>query len=113
MIGCVRAGFNMLAVPVSMAMPISVAISGNDVYVAGSEGNVAKVWKNGVAASLAEDAQANSVAVYGSDVYVAGCEGRESNGAGRVAVVWRNGVATRLTDGARQARANSILVELH
>jgi hypothetical protein len=85
-----------------------------EVYVAGYEKNgtkdVAKVWKNGVATSLANgsnDAQANSVFVSGTDVYAAGYE---KKGEKFVAKVWKNGVATTLTKGPNDARANSVYV---
>ena len=70
----------------------SVAVSGNDAYVAGMEWNgksyqdasgntykksVAKYWKNSIPVILTdgtEDAFTQSIAVSGTDVYVAGTE---------------------------------------
>ncbi|MDR0815762.1 MAG: hypothetical protein LBN37_08450, partial [Bacteroidales bacterium] len=76
------------------------------VYVAGSDGNVATVWKNGTATPLTDgtkDAEARSVYVSGTDVYTAGYEGN-------VAKVWINGTAQNLTDGTKDAVANSVYV---
>jgi S-adenosylhomocysteine hydrolase len=64
------------------------------VYVAGRDGNVATLWKNGVAQNLANGAVANSVFVSGNDVYVVGYE---DGGNGSVAKLWKNGVAQNLT----------------
>ena len=74
----------------------SIAVFGNDVYVAGYDGRVAKYWKNGVAVSLndgTEVASAFSVMVSGSDVYVAGTiYNAQSNNYS--SLYWKNGVAT-------------------
>jgi len=91
----------------------SIALSGNDVYVAGWEYiatgfgavAVAKYWKNGQPVSLtngASQAYANSIVVVGADIYVAGEEGE-------VAKYWKNGHAVSLTNGS-SAWANSIVV---
>jgi len=88
----------------------SIAIVGNDVYVAGYEGSSAKYWKNGQAISLTDGtnaAVANSIAVVGSDVYVAGFEW---NGSNYVAKYWKNGQAKALSDGTKDVRATSIVV---
>ena len=80
------------------------------VYVAGSEGNVAKYWKNGVATSLTNgvnSASARSIFVISQDVYVAGSE---SNGVNSVAKYWKNGNVTDLTDGSSDATARSVFV---
>jgi hypothetical protein len=78
-----------------------------DVYVAGTENGIAKVWKNGLATNLSiltDSAEAYSVFVSGTDVYVAG----EKN---RKATVWKNGVATILTTGTNiVGYANSVFV---
>ncbi len=86
------------------------AITSVNVYVAGMDfngsHNVAKLWKNGVAASLTDgtlDAVANSVFVSGSDVFIAGY-------VSNYGVVWQNGVVTQLTNGYTYSMANSVYV---
>jgi hypothetical protein len=93
------------------ARATSIAVAGDDVYVAGTEANIAKVWKNGVATSLTDgsrDAWVSALVVAGDDVYVAGTE--ETAAGVPVAKVWKNGVAISLTDGAHRALASSIAV---
>ncbi len=97
----------------------SIAVSGTDVYVAGTEWNgksyqdtsgytykksIAKYWKNGQPVNLTdgtEDAEAKSIAVSGTDVYVAGTV----NG---YATYWKNGVAVKLSNV--ESDANSIFL---
>jgi hypothetical protein len=81
-----------------------MVVVGSDIYVAGIEGNVAKVWKNGMAKALSfGTSSANAMTVIGSDVYVAGSEGK-------IAKIWINDVGTNLTDGAYEASANALVV---
>lgn len=83
------------------------------VYVAGTEGNVAKYWNNGIATSLSDGTNltlATSIFVKGSDVYVAGIE--VLGGGSSVAKYWKNGIVTdlSLSDGTTSGEANSIFV---
>lgn len=95
----------------SYATANAVAVSGNDVYVAGWEwttngGWAAKYWKNGqevLLGSATHESVANAIVVVGTDVYVAGTDGN-------VAKYWKNGQAVSLTNGASQAYAASIAV---
>lgn len=53
----------------------SVAVEGNDVYIAGTENGVVKYWKNDQSFTLSKPGDAynfSSIAVSGNDVYVAG-----------------------------------------
>lgn len=74
----------------------SIAVSGNDVYLAGSgpylANTAATYWKNGTLNVLPASVEsiASSIAVRGNDVHVVGVD---SNAA----VYWKNGVATKLT----------------
>jgi len=104
------------------AWTTSIAVSGNDVYVAGMEWNgksyqdangyplkksIAKYWKNGNPVNLTngtEDAVARSIAVSGTDVYVVGME----NG---YATYWKNGVAVKLSNA--NSDATSIFLVKH
>jgi len=87
----------------------------NDVYVAGQENYgggifIAKVWKNGVAASLSTGnsaAGAFSVFTSGDDVYVSGWE---STATGYTAKVWKNGIATTLSPEDGKAYGKAVFV---
>jgi len=87
-----------------------------DVYVVGHEGDIVKLWKNGVAQNLTDGTMesrgsANSVFVSGNDVYVAGYE--ETGYYEQyecVAKLWKNGIAQNLSDGTKHAKANSVFV---
>jgi hypothetical protein len=99
----------------------SIAVVGNDVYVAGSEWNhtaqVAKYWKNGKSITLTDgkaySAAATSIAVTGSDVYVAGWEGDHIGmlgGNASTAKYWKNGVAVNLSNGSGYAYTNTLVL---
>jgi hypothetical protein len=72
----------------------SVYVGGGNVYVAGTVGDSAVLWKNGVAQTLGKG-KANSVYVSGNNVYVAGWEDIEKDGRGYVAL-WKNGKVQHL-----------------
>lgn len=102
-----------LGAGVNGSLANAIAVSGNDVYVAGVEGNgvqdVAKYWKNGVAVELTDGTNrgfANSIYVSGSDVYVAGGEQAPIT----VAKYWKNGNPVTLPDLGEGSLANSIFV---
>lgn len=109
----------------------AIAVSGNDVYVAGIgiTGNIyngpqkyiAKYWKNSTAINLTDGtngAQAWSIIVSGNDAYVAGYEwnGRSYQDASgstykkSIAKYWKNSQPLILTDGSENAYAESIVV---
>jgi IPT/TIG domain len=84
-----------------------MAVSGNDVYVAGFQEpdndqddliNIAEYWKNGQQVILSDTSQydqATAIAVNGTDVYVAGnVEGQGISW--QSAAIWKNGVETVL-----------------
>ncbi len=90
-----------------------IAVSGNDVYIAGlDEGNnTAKAWKNGIATTLSTGGSrtyANSVFVYNNDVYYAGAG---YNGTNWMSTYWKNGSAVNLTNGQKLAVAKAIFVK--
>jgi hypothetical protein len=73
------------------AYTMGLAVSGNDVYVAGAENDKAVYWKNGQVVNLPDGGyMANAIAVSGSDVYVGG------NSASGGDVYWKNGVEMSL-----------------
>ena len=95
----------------------AIAVSGNDVYVAGTAGNsasqVAVLWVNGAATILPSDmtiSGAGPIAISGGNVYVTGFE--ENTAGTGTAVLWVNGVATTLAppNGMEYASAFDIAV---
>ena len=93
----------------------SVAVSKNDVYVAGHEFNdaglsLAIYWKNGALVRLStKNSAGNSIAIAENDVYVAGGEINTTQNA-NIATYWKNGTPIYLTDGTKEAYANSIYI---
>ena len=94
----------------------SIAVSGQDVYVAGykissgSNERIAVYWKNGVETQLLSDGSSpivNAIYVKGSDVYVAGYEFFPT---GTTAIYWKNGVETKLAGDGSNSSGTSIFV---
>jgi hypothetical protein len=109
------------------AFATEIALSGNDVYIAGwvlnenpDNGNAisrAIYWKNGTPFYLSDgttDISINSLTVSGNDVYMAGTQNdgvADTNGFRKtVAKYWKNGIAVNLTDGLNYAEATSIAI---
>jgi len=99
---------------VTPAAAAGLAVSGNDVYVAGwiwtgEYTSNAVYWKNGVDAALATPSvatgfyQAQAVVVDGGDVYVAGT-------VNSAPVVWKNGVINYLTAPYAQGYPSCICI---
>lgn len=82
-------------------------------YVAGTVGNVVKIWKNGEALYELTDGvyetAALSVFVINDDVYVSGYEKNAQRKT--VAKLWKNGEAQALTDGKFNAEACGVFVK--
>jgi hypothetical protein len=79
----------------------------DDIYVAGGENGIAKVWKNGIGFNLStfpDTANANAVFISGTDVFVAGIKNRK-------AVYWKNGVLFTLSGTNEFGTATSIYVD--
>lgn len=100
--------------PAGSAECIALAVSGNDIYVAGSmytsNGISPMVWKNGVPViSTTVQGWISDLAVSGSDVYA--CATLLVNGSyvGQAAY-WKNGQLITLTDDTRRTGANSIFL---
>ncbi|MCF0048493.1 hypothetical protein LXM25_00410 [Dyadobacter sp. LJ53] len=89
-----------------------IAVLGNDVYIVGNVGDSlshysAKIWKNGVAASLPGGVEATGITIVGNDVYVSGAG---LNGFTSVAKYWKNGVPVALSNGETNSTATAIFV---
>jgi hypothetical protein len=96
---------------INHAKAYAIAVSGNDVYVVGSDGvSGATLWKNGTAINLTGLlVYPLSIAVVGNEIYVGG---EQLNGNNKhVAVYWKNGQVIPLSDGTRDARLRSIVVD--
>jgi len=101
---------------------LDIAVSGNDVYVAGSTLaspnsplQHAAYWKNGVINNLSFGTSstfnsiARGIAINGSDVYVVGEYTDHSNGnAVSKPILWKNGIPQDLSYNSFQATASAI-----
>jgi hypothetical protein len=94
----------------------AIAVSGSDVYVAGTASNstsqTAVYWLNhGAATTLPSGmaySEANAIAVSGSNVYVAGYE--VNSGDNLTAVLWVNGTATTLSPPSGMAYSDAAAI---
>jgi hypothetical protein len=94
----------------------AIAVSGSDVYVAGSASNgtgqTAAYWANGAVITLSSSGMsysaANAIAVSGSNVYVAGYE--ENIAGNGNAVLWVNGTATTLSPPSGMAYSDAAAI---
>jgi hypothetical protein len=98
---------------------LGVRAAVTDVYIAGTVGGYATIWKNGVATTLSHGERstvASGLTLSGNDIYVSGNEfndyvpGTGYTGTESIPRVWKNGVTTALTDGARYAFASAVAV---
>ncbi|WET67874.1 FKBP-type peptidyl-prolyl cis-trans isomerase N-terminal domain-containing protein [Sphingobacterium sp.] len=84
----------------SDAEAVSIAISGNDIYVAGNIGGQAVYWKNGQEVRLRKDEKdfntAYSIMVKNGDVYVAGYYRDYRRTPYDLAMYWKNGQSVEL-----------------
>ncbi len=89
-----------------------IKVIGNDIYVAGREGQKAVVWKNGSPAFLTNgiyQAVAQSVFVNGTDVYAGGNVQNSMNNS--VAQIWKNNLLfSTLSNGSKGASIRSIFI---
>jgi hypothetical protein len=94
----------------SLSSANSVFLYGNDVYVGGQDGTVAKYWKNGRGIALTDGSVYStvvSIAVEGDNVYAAG-------NIGNVGGYWKNGHFNLLKGvGGNNAQVSSILIVKH
>lgn len=103
---------NGIATQINM-VPYSIFVKNNDIYIAGTLGNIACIWKNGVVTPLTNgvnQAYATSVYVLDNNVYVAGSE-RVPGSSNTIAKYWKNGVVVNLSDGVLTAEATDIFVQ--
>ncbi len=99
------------------AYATSIAISGNDVYVAGyvvqGANTKAIYWKNGIEAGPGTDSRnssATGIAISASgDVYMVGIEANSDN-SGDIATCWKNGVASSLAGDTLNTFAESVFI---
>ncbi|MDR1197632.1 MAG: Ig-like domain-containing protein [Prevotellaceae bacterium] len=90
----------------------SVYVSGNDVYAAGDDSHIIRLWKNGEEQEFTNETQytyARSVYVSDGDVYIAGQRGESA--VPNAATLWKNGVAKRISSAnGNDACAFSVFV---
>lgn len=94
------------------AAAFGIAVSGNDVYIAGGQGNIALYWKNGTAVPLTDgttESLAEAITIIGTDIYAAGYQ-TSATSAGNIVTYWKNGVPVPLTDGTTTGEATAIAV---
>jgi len=97
------------------AKKITLTVNPN-VYVAGSDGNRATLWKNGVPQQLPysqKESVASAIFVFDKDVYVVGHEIYNYEETDAQAILWKNGVPKRLKEGIGEGwttyhKANSV-----
>jgi len=88
----------------------SIAIQGNNVYVAGVNNGFPACWKNGVAVALPGNsifngsAQATCMALQGSNIYIAGSNTTDTEGD-----YWKNDVITALSSSTQYAYQSTCL----
>jgi hypothetical protein len=107
----------MLTNGTSIASAESIAVNGNDVFIAGYEfypsTSEAKYWKNGILSNEVNGSKmvkAQSIAVYGKDIFIAGYS-MNSSGLYGQATYCKNGVLNVLDNiGFTTSIANSIFV---
>src|SRR5258708_14507758 len=74
-----------------------VAVSGNDVYVAGQNPTGCLIWKNSIQQpALTKAYDITDMAVVGNDIYVTGTEFNPNDIHSAIATVWQNGLPTIL-----------------
>lgn len=91
----------------------AVAVSGNDVFVAGNAGvRTIRYWKNNsywdITVPAGREIYATGIAVEGNDIYVCGTE---NNATVLTAKYWKNGAEVVLGNGIKRSYANGIAVK--
>ncbi len=91
----------------------SITVSGNTIYVVGTEYNasdrIIKLWINGTESNITSGTRATAfdIKIDGPDVYIAGYENK---GSQDIATYWKNGIPTHLTDGSKPALLRSVAI---